>query len=135
MPLKRVVLALAVIISIGALFGWKVWHRQTSSTPSPATAINGPAVILFRGDNDPGCRRIYKIVEDAATHHDQRIRFIHQDWSDANPLIAQYQIQFLPSVIFLDRNGQEKLRIVGESPAVQQKLQQTLAQLERLLLQ
>jgi hypothetical protein len=135
MSLKRLALSLVVVIIIGVVFGAKIWRKHTLGDPVQATAINGPAVILFRGDNDPGCQRIYQLVEDAATRHDSRIRFVRQDWSDQNPLIARYQIRFLPSVVFIDQHGQEKLRIVGESPAVQQKLQQTLTQLEQLLVQ
>jgi hypothetical protein len=134
MSLKRVVISLLVVTIIIAAFGWKVWQKQTASTPVSSTAITGPAVILFRGDNDPGCQRISHLVEDAAAHRDQRIQFIRQDWSDDNPLIKQYQIRFLPSVIFIDQHGQEKMRIVGESPAVQQKLLQTLTQLDQLLM-
>lgn len=134
MSIKRILLSLLVVTIIIAAFGWKVWQQQTADKPVPSTTITGPAVILFRGDNDPGCQRIYHLVEDAAAHHDQRIHFVQQDWSDDNPMIKQYQIRFLPSVIFIDQHGQEKMRIVGESPAVQQKLQQTLTQLDPLLL-
>jgi hypothetical protein len=133
MSLKRIGFTLIIVIVIIVVYGTKVWQRQNASKAQPATAIRGPAVILFRGDNDPGCQRIYQLVEAAAKQHDKRIQFIQQDWSDANPLLTQYQIRFLPSVIFIDQHGQEKLRIVGESPAVQQQLQQSLAQLEQLL--
>lgn len=135
MPIKRIALSLVVVILIAAVYGPKIWQKRTVSESVPSTAIHGPAVILFRGDNDPGCQRIYQLVEEASTRHDKRIQFVRQDWSDENPLIKQYQIRFLPSVVFIDQHGQEKLRIVGESPAVQQKLQQTLLQLEQLLVQ
>ena len=134
MPVKRFILSLLVVTMIVAAFGWKFWQTQTASNkPAQLTSISGPAVILFRGDNDPGCQRIYQLVEEGAAQHDQRIQFIQQDWSDDNPLIKKYQIRFLPSVIFIDQHGQEKMRIVGESPAVQQKLQQTMMNLEQWL--
>jgi hypothetical protein len=135
MPLKRIGLMLAVLISVIAMYGPQLWRQHHTSEAVPARMLQGPAVILFRGDNDPGCRRIYQLVEDAATQHDKRIQFIRENWSDDNPLITQYRIRFLPSVIFIDQHGREKLRIVGESPAVQHKLQQALARLEQLLAQ
>ena len=124
-----------MVFIVIALYGPKFWQRHTTREAMPAQGIHGPAVILFRGDNDPGCRRIYKTVEDAAAQHVNHIRFVREDWSDDNPLIAQYRIRFLPTVVFIDQHGQEKLRIVGESAAVQQKLEQALSHLETLLVQ
>lgn len=135
MSLKRIGLTLVLVSIIIAVYGPKIWRHYNASEPLSSTLIHGPAVILFRGDNDPGCQRIYKLVEEAAAgKHDQRIQFIQQEWSDKNSLIAQYQIRFLPSVVFIDQHDQVKLRIEGESPAVQQQLQQTLAQLEQMLI-
>ena len=135
MPLKRLVLSLLIVSILLAMYGWKIWEKQSVSEPLPATAIRGPAVILFRGDNDPGCQRIYQLVDAASSRVDKRIQFVRQDWSDENPLLKYYQIRFLPSVVFIDQHGQEKLRIVGESPAVQKKLEETLTQLDQLLVQ
>jgi thioredoxin-related protein len=50
-------------------------------------------------------------------------------------LIKKYQIRFLPTVVFVDQQDKEVARIVGESPAVQQKLKQTLTHIDELLLQ
>lgn len=135
MSLKRIAMSVIVVVIIVAVYGWKIWQQHTLDSPITATAIAGPAVILFRGDNDPGCQRIYQLVEAAAAQNEKRIRFVRQDWSDDNPLLKLYKIHFLPSVVFIDQHGREKLRVVGESPEVQQKLQQNLAQLDQLLLQ
>jgi len=55
------------------------------------------------------------------------------DWSDKNPLIKKYQVRFLPTVVFINKNNKEVKRIIGESPAVKKKLEQTVDQLESLL--
>jgi len=135
MSLKRLALSVVVVVLIVAVYGWKAWHQQSEISARPAKTISGPAVILFRGDNDPSCQQIYQLVEDAAAHHDKRIQFVRVNWSDDDPLISHYKIRFLPSVIFIDQHGQEKLRIEGEGATVQQNLKQNLAQLDRLLLQ
>ncbi len=134
MSLKRLALSVALVMLIVTVYGWKAWHKHTEIAPMSAKAINGPAVILFRGDNDPSCQQVYQLVEEAAAHHDKRIQFVGVNWSDHNPLIAHYQIRFLPTVIFINQHDQEKLRIEGEGAAVKQKLKQNLAQLEQLLL-
>ena len=73
-------------------------------------------------------------MEQAKERYQGQIEVIQSDWSPDNPLIEQYQIRFLPAVIFIDRQGNEKGRIVGESPAVQAQLAEALAQAEQLLL-
>jgi thiol-disulfide isomerase/thioredoxin len=134
MQLKRTGLWLLLIIVIGTVFGWKLWQKQ-SATNSPSVAqVKGPAVILFRGDNDPGCQTIYRLVDEAASQHDRQIQFVRLDWSDDNPLIQKYQIRFLPSVVFVDKQDKEIERVVGESPAVQQKLKQALMRVDEILL-
>ena len=132
MPVTRIGLGLLVIVLVGTVFGWKAWEKHAASS-SPLTAqVQGPAVILFRGDNSPGCRAIHRLVDQAAARYGDRIDFVQLDWSAADPLIKQFEIRFLPTVVFVDRDDQEVGRIVGESPAVQQKLGQALDRLDAL---
>ena len=133
MQLKRITLLLFIFLIIGAVVTWKLWQQQTTSEPIPSTLDKGPAVILFRGDNSPGCRAIDQLVEQAAVRHGKQINFAQMDWAADNPLIKKYQVRFLPTVIFVNKHDKEVGRIIGESPAVQQKLRQALAQLEDIL--
>ena len=133
MQLKRFVLALFIIIVIGAVFGWKVWQKQTTSNDLQSTQVKGPAVILFKGDNSPSCQAIHSLVDQAAARYRQTINFVQLDWDADNALIKRYEIRFLPTVVFIDQHNKEVGRITGESPAVQQKLGQVLDQLEELL--
>lgn len=133
MKMKRVGLSLLILIIIGTVFGLKAWQKQTASNTRLSTEIKGPAVILIRGDNSPSCQAIHTLVDQAAVRHGKQIHFMQVDWSDDNPLIKKYKIQFLPTVVFVNKHDQEVARIIGESPVVQQKLRQSLAQLDDLL--
>ncbi|MGD8593877.1 MAG: thioredoxin family protein [Gammaproteobacteria bacterium] len=139
MQLKRIGPWLLLAIIIGSVFGLKYWRQQSVSNAPPLPQVKGPAVILFRGDNSPSCQAIHRLVDDAAVQRDKQrgkqIHFAQLDWSDDNPLIKKYQIRFLPTVVFVDQQDKEVARIVGESPAVQQKLKQTLTHIDELLLQ
>lgn len=134
MQLKRIGLWLFLVIVIGSVFGWKVWQRQSGTSTPPISQVKGPAVILFRGDNDPGCQAIYQLVDEAAARRDKQIHFTQLDWSDDNPLIKEYRIRFLPTVVFVNQQDKEVGRIVGEGPAVQQQLKRTLTRIDDLLL-
>jgi len=133
MQVKRVGLWLLIVVIVGTVFGWKVWQQHTASSSQLLTQVKGPAVILFRGDNSPSCQAIHQLVDQAAARYDKQVHFAQLDWSDHNPLIEHYQIRFLPTVVFVDRHDSEVGRIVGESPAVQEKLAQALTRLEDLL--
>lgn len=133
MRLKRVSLGLLLIVMVGAAFGWKAWEQHSTSLSQPPTPVKGPAVILFRGDNSPSCQAIHHLVDQTAARYRDRINFVQFDWSADHPLIQEYRVRFLPTVVFVGRHDKEVGRIIGESPAVQQKLAQALGQLEELL--
>lgn len=133
MRVKRIGLGLLVIVLVGTVLGWKAWEKHAASS-SPLTAqVQGPAVILFRGDDSPGCQAIHRLVDQAAARYGDRIDFVQLDWSADDPLIKQFEIRFLPTVVFVDRHDQEVGRIIGESQAVQHKLEQALGQLDALV--
>lgn len=135
MLLKRVGPWVLLVIVIAAVFGFKAWQQRSGSSAPSLTELTGPAVILFRGDNSPDCQAIHKLVDAAAVRHGKQVHFAQFDWSDDNLLIKKYRIQFLPTVVFVNQQNQEVGRIVGESPAVQQKLEQALAQIDEIVLQ
>ena len=132
MQLKKLALWLFIIIFCTAI-GWKIWQKSSASTQQISIQLEGPAVILFKGDYSADCRAIYKIVSDAELKHSDNIKFIQLDWSDDNQLIKKYQISFLPTVVFVNQNNAEVDRIVGEGAAIEQKLQHRLEQVEPLL--
>lgn len=134
MQLKHIAALVIILFIITAVGVWKAGQQQATRTSLLSTQINGPAVILFRGDNSPSCQVIHRLVDEAERLHNQ-ITFRQLDWSPNHPLIEQYQVRFLPTVLLLDHNGKEVGRIIGESPAVQTKLKDTLARLDTLLLQ
>jgi thiol:disulfide interchange protein len=132
MQLKKIGFGLLVIV-IGAAIGWKLWQKPPVMSEQISAQVEGPAVILFKGDYSADCRAIYKIVNDAEVKHSDKINFIQTDWSDDNPLIKKYQIRFLPTVVFVGQNNTEVERIVGEGTTIEQKLEQRLEQVNDLL--
>ena len=132
MQLKKVSLWLFIAIIISAAISWKVWQKSPAISEQAITQLEGPAVILFKGDYSADCRAIYKIVNDAELKHGDNINFVQTDWSEDNPLIEKYQVRFLPTVVFVDQNNTEVKRIIGEGPTIEQKLEDTLDQIDNL---
>lgn len=126
---------LIAVLIVGSVFGLKTRAPDTPIPASNPAQVTGPAVILFRGDNSPSCRAIHRLVDAAEQRYGRQISFRQLDWSPNNTLIEHYQVRFLPTVLLIDREGKEVGRIIGESPAVQARLKDTLAQLDSLLMQ
>jgi len=134
MQLKRLDRWLPVFIILVFAIGWKsLQHRARPGRPP--SQVNGPAVILFRGDNDPDCQAVYHLVDQAAARHGKHIEFVQLSKSADSPLLKEYKVRFLPTVVIVDEHDQEVRRIVGESPAVRKKLGQALAQVGKLVRQ
>lgn len=129
MTRARKLASLLLVLAVASLAGIKLWERNAKTLED--SLPQGPAVILFRGDNSPGCRAIDRLVEEAAQGYRGRIAVVQTDWSPDAPLIERYRVLFLPTVVFIDARGIEIGRIVGESPAVQAQLKQALTQFEQ----
>lgn len=135
MRIKTYVTWMITLVILGGIFIIKTRTTDTSLAALSSAQVTGPAVILFRGDNSPSCQVIYRLVDEAEQRYNKQVSFQQFDWSANNPLIEHYQVRFLPTVLLIDRQGKVVDRIIGESPAVQAKLKNRLAQLTPLLTQ
>jgi len=134
MKIERKYIGIVVVLMLVGIFAVKLWPDSSNTQQAGFAPPDGPAIVLIRGDNSPGCNAIHGLVEQAEQSYQGRIEVIQTDWSPDNPLIKHYQIRFLPAVVFIDSQGNELGRIIGESPAIQAQLAQALAQAEQLLL-
>lgn len=135
MKIDRKYIGLLLTLGLMAVIVVKLWPDSNPDRQAALTPPNGPAIILVRGDNSPNCRAIHGLVEQAEARYRGRIKVTQTDWNPDNPLIEQYKIRFLPTVLFIGSSGQEVGRIIGESSTVQDQLAQALNQAETLLAQ
>ena len=133
MQVKRLGRWIPVLVIVVFAVGWKTWQHHRQSGNALTSQVNGPAVILFRGDNDPDCQAVYRLVQQAAARDGKRIDFVQLGKASNSPLVQKYKVRFLPTVVFVDRHDKEVRRVVGESPAIRQKLGQALAQVNTLV--
>jgi len=121
-------LLIGVLVLVGGLVATKV--RDSVLAPEPLAPENTPqkySVLLIRGDYDPECQEIYDLVDNAETSYDDSIAVLKSDWSTDNPWIEKYAVRAVPTVVFIDPNGNEINRVVGEGSAVKAELEKELA--------
>jgi thiol-disulfide isomerase/thioredoxin len=133
MQVKHLGRWIPVLVIVVFAVGWKTWQHQAQSRNPQASQVKGPAVILFRGDNDPDCQAVYRLVQQAAAQDGKRIQFLQLNKASDSPLVREYKVRFLPTVVFVDSHDKEVRRVVGESPSVRKELGQALAQIKTLV--
>lgn len=132
--MKSKYLIIWLTIAITIVFSlYRLGARTGNNVKVASNQKETPTILLFKGDNSASCQKIHHLVEQAKTSYQNKINIVSMAWSDDNPLIKQYKIQFLPTVVFIDKSNREVGRIVGESPAVQERLKQALSQANQLL--
>lgn len=122
------------IIAVFAI-GWKSTLNHASAASAQTAKLDGPAVILFRGDNDPNARAIDHIVTQAEARHGKQIDFVQLSESAHSPLAERYKVRSRPTVVIVDGHDRAVRRISGESPAAQKRLGHALARVATLVRQ
>lgn len=128
MQLRFIGLA-AVVLIAGAIIGYKT-HLAANTQ-----ALNNqetPRVLLVANlaeadQEGDACAQIIHLVR--ATH-DRGVAVKEVDSARQSPLIAQYHVRVVPTVLILGPSGKETSRLEGESGEVMQKLRRELAKLE-----
>lgn len=106
----------------------KAESDSQSAAPAPAQATesfykvennkiiptNGkPTIVDFSATWCPPCQQLKPIFERLEKEFDGRINFIKVD-VDENPALAQnYQVQSIPMLLFLNKDGQVQNTIIG----------------------
>lgn len=122
-------LALVVLLLVGIL---EVKHYQRAHTQESAQAKH-PAVLMIAdlseaSETNDVCADIIRAVRDAGQHGIA----VKELTPDADPeLLKRYRVLAAPTVLILDRNGNEVTRFEGEEKSTLVALRTRLAMLQR----
>ena len=135
MLLKRIALA-AVVLAVAGIVAVKVGSRAGSPPSPPAAAVQAapstdrPSVVLVadlrEADTECGCGRIIRRVR-AARAHGVVVQEVAPDDAEAG---RRYGVTVVPTVVFLDPQGQVVARREGESSETMAAVSADLARLE-----
>ena len=124
------VLALALMTVVGSV-GFAAAPPADQTKP-PVYAVNGEVLVTNRLDIDFSkyqvtflelgadrcipCKKMQPIMKEIAAAFPDRIQVVFYDvWKDSAPA-EKYDVQLIPTQVFLDQNGKEIARHVGLFP-------------------
>lgn len=93
----------------------KAAASEEIQTLKEALSNGKPTVVDFYATWCGPCRMIAPVFQQLREKYSERINFVSID-VDADPQIAaRYQVEAMPTFLFLDNSGEEKDRLVGAS--------------------
>jgi len=128
MQVKTISLTSVVVIA-AFIIGFKIHLAATTQVMNSSTK---PRVLLVANlaeaeEEGDSCAEIIDLVR---TSHDRGVAVQEVDASRKSPLISQFHVTIVPTVLILDANGKETSRLEGEGGDVIRKLRLELAQLK-----
>ena len=95
----------------GFLVVWQAWPTQT---PAAAVSPKKPALYEFGAKTCIPCKQMKEIMAALQTSHGDRVEFRMVYLDEEKPLFDQYKILAIPCQVFLDAQGKEVDRHLGD---------------------
>jgi|SRR5574344_1871872 thiol-disulfide isomerase/thioredoxin len=107
---KIFIVLLAIIIP---MYTYYILSRDTVSSDVLLDKIQGAKLIKFSSDMCIDCRELDEIINEVYPEFKDKI-VIHRYNINNKSKIKEYNIQVVPTMIFIDKNGVEIRRIEGK---------------------
>lgn len=140
--MKRIILVL-IIVAVAAVVAVKLAGRKqqpqpqsaTVTTPSSASIQSKSILYLFHdpSDQDAGCRRIYAYAERAEKEMAEKVEVRRPDVEREKPLVEQFQVRVLPTILIVSPTGAVEERFEGEDSQTAARIEQALERLKGTL--
>lgn len=122
--------ALVVVVAVGIVTYKEHRSRVSTSPGTPGQSSDKPEIVLVadprEADTADNCAEIIRLVRTAAKSG-VTVRELSPDGD--SPLLKQYRVLTIPTVLILDRDGNLVSRYEGEENSTVQQIRNRLASL------
>lgn len=102
-------------------------NQSERESLSPNVESGLPTVLDFYATWCGPCKQIAPLFHDLEKSYSGKIRFVSIDVDTDVEIASRYNIQAMPTFVFLDKDGQEVDRLVGADPAqLQEKVKKLI---------
>lgn len=87
---------------------------------STAQALDKPSLIIFTSTMCSDCQKMKKVIAVVEPNYKDKIEFIKVNASDSSKpvqeLVKKYNVYLVPTMIFVDKKGNQKFKKEGSMP-------------------
>lgn len=117
-PLTRrdlVILGLLLAAVLGVT-GYRYWQsRQRSAAPLDLGGL--PGIVALSSTGCPACTEQKRVFDELAPQYEGRAKFVRLDVYEYIELARQHNVQYVPTLLFIDQSGEVVQTKVGFTPA------------------
>ncbi len=117
---NKILVSLIFIIPLALYFILLAINPDKTDLSVNAKESAMPEIIVFSTPMCSECRKMIPIVEQAKDTYKDKVIISKIDASERNPvtqdLVTKYQIYVVPTIIYLDKNGNKVSRTEGSMP-------------------
>jgi thioredoxin 1 len=88
----------------------------TSENFKELTASGKPLVVDFWATWCGPCKRLAPVIEELASEYEGRVNIGKCDVEEDDELAAQFQVSSIPTIVFINAQGEMVQRLVGLQP-------------------
>jgi thioredoxin 1 len=108
----KITVLVGVAIALAGALLWKVSTRSSPAASAPRDQ-GLPALLDFGKGECTTCKQMEPILKELADAYEGRARIEIVDISERPDMASKYDIDFIPTQVFLDAKGNEAFRNVG----------------------
>ena len=126
---RDLAVVLLLLLAAVATVGYKSWQR--SRAPRNPLDFGGlPGVIVFSSSTCAPCIAQKEVLDEVAPRYEGRARLVRLDVYEYIDLALQFKVQYIPTLVFFDRNGRMVELRAGlmDAPALEGRLQKLLGE-------
>lgn len=117
-------LIIATLIFVLPLVVYGVWSNRQPAVSETAVAANGmPKLIKFSSPMCSDCQNMERIIDEVDDDYDDRVDFVeisvNNNSREVKELIKKYNVQLVPTMVFLNSKGEQIARVEGSIPKEQ----------------
>lgn len=90
-----------------------VQETAAGATPETPVANELPSVVDFSATWCGPCKKFAPMFHAAAEQYEGKLNFVTVDIDEHPELAQRYNVEAVPTIVFLDKNGREINRITG----------------------
>ncbi len=116
--MKNIITALLIIIIPVCVY--LIMHGNSQTIGAMARDKNNPSLLIFTSSMCMDCQKMKGIISEVENNYNKKINFIHINATEKNKKVQEsiknHHVVLVPTLIFLDENGNETNKIEGYIP-------------------